>query len=112
MCRAEQGRKGRKRDGSGEGLSQQKVRQRQRVSMHGAGMEDTPRDAAIMGHQEGLGFAPSPMAHGTTVHKKGLGLPAMLHAGSLNTTGIVHAAGGTCAVGKNWENHAWYNRLC
>ncbi|XP_009320532.1 PREDICTED: endothelin-2 [Pygoscelis adeliae] len=46
-----------------------------------------------MGHQEGLGFAPSPMAHGTTVHKKGLGLPAMLHAGSLNTTSIVHAAG-------------------
>ena len=74
-------------------------------------MEDTPRDAAIMGHQEGLGFVPSPVAHDTTVHEKGLGMPAMLHAGSLNPTSIRHAASGTCAVGKNWENNARYNRL-
>lgn len=59
-----------------------------------------------------MGFAPSPTAHDTSVHKKGLGMPAMLHAGSLNTTSIMRAAGGTCAVGKNWENNARYNRLC
>lgn len=35
------GKKGRKRDGSGEGLSQQGARQKHGVNMHGAGMEDT-----------------------------------------------------------------------
>lgn len=77
MCRAEQGRKGRKRDGGGQGLSQQE-------GIHNEGMEDTPRDVAIVRHQEGLGFAPSPVAHDTTVHKKGLGMPAVLRAGGLS----------------------------
>lgn len=48
LLRAERhGRKGRKRDGGGEGLSQERVRQRHGGSMQGAGMEDTPRDAAV-----------------------------------------------------------------
>lgn len=35
------------------------------------GMETPPG----MGDQEGLGFAPSPMAHDAAVHKKGLDVP-------------------------------------
>jgi len=58
------------------------------------------------GIRRGLGFAPSPMADDSTVHKKGLGMLAVLHAGSLNPAGIVPAAGGTHAVGKNWEKRA------
>jgi len=56
VCRAEQGKKARKSDGGGEGLSLQGVRQRHGLSMCSAGMEDTPGNAAIMGHQERVGL--------------------------------------------------------
>lgn len=74
--RVEQGRKGMETDGGGEGLSQQEVRRG--GSRRSAGMEDTLGDVDITGHQEVLHL----LSHDTAVHRKGLGMPAMLHASS------------------------------
>lgn len=49
MCRAEQGRKGRKRDGGGQSLSQQE-------GIFNEGMEDTPGDVAIVKASGGVGL--------------------------------------------------------
>lgn len=101
MCRAEQGRMGRKRDCGEEGL---RARQRHRVSMLGAGLEDTPRDEAIKGHPEELGFGPSPWLMTPPCTRR---VCACLPDG-LNPQ---HHACSWWDLGKSWEENTWCNRF-
>lgn len=71
-----------------------------------------PKACSHHGASRRVVFMPSPMAHGTVVHKKGVGMPVMLRASSLTPPSIIRMDGGTCAVARNGENNARYSRVC